>query len=106
MSVVLPVPASPMQHRDAAAARDAVLEVAQRLPVRVGQHQKARIRRQVERPLAQTEEALDTSANPRRAAAASATPTTAATASTHDTPTRTRPDSSRRRFAALPFGWS
>ena len=44
------------EQRDALAAGDAVLEVAQRLAVRLGQHQEPRVRRQVERPLAKAEE--------------------------------------------------
>ena len=46
------------QQRDALAAGDPVLEVAQRLPVDVGQHQEPRVRRQVERPLAKAVEGL------------------------------------------------
>ena len=55
ITVVLPEPASPMQERDALAAGDPVLEIAQRLPMRLRQHQEPRVRRQIERPLAEAE---------------------------------------------------
>ena len=46
------------QQRDALLTRDRVLEVAERLAMRVGQHEIPRVRRQVERPLTEPEERL------------------------------------------------
>jgi hypothetical protein len=46
------------EQRDAGTAGDAVLQVAQRLPVNVGHHQETRVRRQVERTLAKAVEGL------------------------------------------------
>ena len=63
-SVVLPVPASPTSSAMPVRADQAVLERRQRLAVLRGHQQEARVRRQLERPLAKAVEASYIRASP------------------------------------------
>ena len=73
------------EQRDARAAGDAVLQVAQRLPVDVGHHQETRVRRQIERPLPEAVERLVHQRNQRSTSCSRHTTITAA-ASAMQTP--------------------
>ena len=56
ISVVFPEPASPVSECHPLPARDGVLQVAEHFAMRLGQHEEPRVRVQIERPFAKTEE--------------------------------------------------